>query len=84
MSSFARSSRKVAPEPENMTTNNSQTKKLSMIQRLKSFYLNPRSRRIAPAPQNVVGGIKTKFKRKHKRKITKRRSKKYFKKLSFI
>jgi hypothetical protein len=55
-----------------MTTNNSHTKKLSMTQRLKSI-LNPRSTRVAPAPYNAIAGnIKTKFKRKHRRRITRR------------
>ena len=72
MSTFTRSSRRVAPEPKNMTINNSQTKKLSMTQRFKSIF-NPRSTRVAPAPHNAIAsGIKTKFKRKHKRKITRR------------
>jgi hypothetical protein len=72
MSTFTRSSRRVAPEPENMTTSNSQTKKRSMTQRFKSIF-NPRSTRVAPAPHNAIAsGIKTKFKRKHKRKITRR------------
>jgi len=72
MSTFRRSSRKVAPEPENMTTSNSQTKKRSMTQRFKSIF-NPRSTRVAPAPHNAIAsGIKTKFKRKHRRRITRR------------
>ena len=72
MSSFVRSSRRVAPEPENMTTNNSQTNKLTTSQRFKSIF-NPMSRRVAPAPHNAIAsGIKTKFKRKHKRRITTR------------
>jgi hypothetical protein len=72
MSTFTRSSRRIAPEPENITINNSQTKKLSMTQRFKSIF-NPRSTRVAPAPHNAIAsGIKTKFKRKHKRKITRR------------
>jgi hypothetical protein len=78
MSSFARSSRKVAPEPlqvktmnTNTNTNNSQTKKLTTIQRLKSFFLNPRSRRYATETTNTkTGGTKTKFKRKHRKKNT--------------
>ena len=70
MSSFARSSRRVAPE--SMTTSNSQTKKLSMSQQFKSIF-NPKSTRVAPAPDNTVGGnIKTKFKRKHRKRITRR------------
>jgi len=76
MSSFARSSRKVAPEPlqvktMNTNTNNSQTKKLTKIQRLKSFFLNPRSRRYATETTSTkAGGTKTKFKRKHRKKNT--------------
>jgi len=76
MSSFARSSRKVAPEPlqvktMNTNTNNSQTKKLTKIQRLKSFFFNPRSRRYATETTNTTaGGTKTKFKRKHRKKNT--------------
>jgi len=61
---------RVAPEySEDLNTNKSQNRSRTIVQRLGSLF-SRKSRKVAPEP--VIAGIKTKFKRKHRRRITRR------------
>ena len=62
--------RRTRVAPENLNTNKSQNRSQTIIQRLGSLFTR-KSRKVAPEP--VIGGIKTKFKRKRRRRISRNR-----------
>jgi hypothetical protein len=67
----------IVAEKEAIVAEKEAKSKRTLRQRFMSFFAR-RSRRVAPAPMNAIAtGIKTKFKRKHKGRITRRNISKY-------